>query len=296
VKGQAISYSEAELAFVKENFSMPKRELASLLRSRFHRTDITADHIKSLCFRRGWITLPKPWVAREDALLRRAYPRTPTIRIAEELGRSVPSTWHRARELGLKKDETYLSSPTAGRLQPGDDRGRVSRFQRGHAPANKGLRRPGWHRGRMKETQFKKGALGGRAAKVVKPIGAERISKDGYLERKINNDLPFQARWRGVHRIRWEEVNGPQPKGYALKSKDGNKLNTDPSNWELVPRALLPRLNNKYGRNYDGAPAELKPSIMAVAKLEHAMIEKDRRDGETTDQVWRRHRKQRKAS
>jgi hypothetical protein len=35
----------------------------------------------------------------------------------------------------------------------------------------------------------------------------------------------------------------------ALKCLDGNKQNTDPSNWEAVPRALLPRLagGNRYG-------------------------------------------------
>lgn len=296
MKGQRIRYSADELAFVKNHFRMTRRDLAALFASRFRRPDVTDEHLKRLCLRHGWTTAPKPWMPHEDAVLRRLYPTTPTLRIAERLGRSVPSTWKRAEKLGLKKDEAYLNSPTAGHLQSGDERGRVSRFQKGQAPPNKGLRRPGWHRGRMKETQFKKGALTGCAAKVVKPIGAERMSKDGYLERKINNDLPFQARWRGVHRIRWEEVNGPQPKGYALKSKDGNKLNTDPSNWELVPRALLPRLNNQYGRNYDGAPVEVKPSIMAVAKLEHAMIEKDRRPGETTGQVWRRHRKQQRAS
>lgn len=58
------------------------------------------------------------------------------------------------------------------------------------------------------------------------------------------------------------------PDGYVLKCL-GDKLDTDPSNWELVPQGLLPRLNGKSGRAYDHAPAELKPTIMAVAKLEH---------------------------
>jgi hypothetical protein len=49
----------------------------------------------------------------------------------------------------------------------------------------------------------------------------------------------------------------------------GEKSNTDPSNWMLIPRGLLPRLNGKSGRNYDAAPAELKPIIMATAQLEH---------------------------
>ena len=41
-------------------------------------------------------------------------------------------------------------------------------------------------------------------------------------------------------------------------------------NWEAIPRALLPRLNGKYGRDYEKAPAALKPVILNIAKLEHA--------------------------
>jgi hypothetical protein len=65
----------------------------------------------------------------------------------------------------------------------------------------------------------------------------------------------------------------PIPKGHRLKCLDGNKLNADLSNWELVPVGLLPRLNGRFGRGYDEAPAELKPAIMAVAKLEHRVRE-----------------------
>lgn len=61
------------------------------------------------------------------------------------------------------------------------------------------------------------------------------------------------------------------PDGHVLKCLDGNKLNTEPSNWEAVPRGLLPRLNSRFGRNYDTAPAELQPTIMAIAKLEHGI-------------------------
>ena len=68
----------------------------------------------------------------------------------------------------------------------------------------------------------------------------------------------------------WEQAHGPVPDGMALKCL-GEKTNTDPANWVLVPRALLPRLNGRFGRGYDDAPAELKPAIMAVAKLEHGV-------------------------
>ena len=166
-------------------------------------------------------------------------------------------------------------------LRKGWKTGRTGRFEKGMAPANKGKPCPPGKGGchlNSRKTQFKKGhGRTGRAVTLYKPIGTERRSKDGYLERKIHDGMPLQSRWRAVHLIEWEEINGPIPKGHALKSLDGNKLNTDPSNWELVPRGLLPRLNGIHGRNYDGAPAEVKPTIMAVARLAHRLAEKRQR-------------------
>lgn len=153
--------------------------------------------------------------------------------------------------------------------------GRDGRFPKGIIPANKGKTMP--FNAASAATQFKKGYRGGKARLLYKPIGTERLSKEGYVERKIHDGMPFQRRWRGLHLLNWEAINGPVPKGHCLKSLDGNKANTDPSNWELVPRALLPRLNGKSGRAYDLAPAELKPTIMAVAKLEHRL--RERADG-----------------
>ena len=155
--------------------------------------------------------------------------------------------------------------------------GRTGCFPKGNVSHNKGKKgvcAPGTEKG-----WFKKGQLSGRAAKVVKPIGTERVAKGGYLQRKVNNDMPFQRRWKFIHAINWEAVNGPIPKGHALKCRDGNRQNTDPDNWVLVPRALLPRLAGaKKGINYDNAPAELRPALLATAKLEHA-IREARQDG-----------------
>lgn len=147
--------------------------------------------------------------------------------------------------------------------------GRTGRFPLGIVPANKGKKLAAIHPASV-ATQFKKGHRGGRAAQIYKPIGTERISNCGYVERKINDDMPLQSRWRAVHLIRWEKLNGPLPKSHALKCLDGDKQNTDPANWSLVPRGMLPRLNGKSGRNYDTAAPETKPAIMAIAKLEHA--------------------------
>ncbi len=156
---------------------------------------------------------------------------------------------------GLCKREGWLTGRT-GRFEPGQDSWNKGR--KGHCP-------PGCEKG-----WFKKGQRTGKAAQNYKPIGTERMTKDGYLERKIHNGRPFRSRWRAVHLIRWEERNGPAPDGCALKCLDGDRANTDPDNWVAVPRALLARLAGKSGRDYDNAPPELKPLILTTAQLEQA--------------------------
>lgn len=153
--------------------------------------------------------------------------------------------------------------------------GRTGCFVKGITPHNKGKKCRDGEGGRhqnARKTQFTKGGRTGKAALLYKPIGTERLNKDGYRERKIHDGMPLQSRWRLLHLVEWESVNGPIPEGMVLKCK-GDRLNCDPSNWEMIPRALLPRLGGRYGRNYDGAPDDLKPFIMATTKLEHAVRE-----------------------
>jgi hypothetical protein len=150
--------------------------------------------------------------------------------------------------------------------------GRSGQFHADQVPYNKGKSMP--YNANSAATQFKKGCRTGRANHIYKPIGTERLSKDGYLERKIHDGQPRQSRWRAVHLVEWEAINGPIPNGMALKCLNGDKSNTNPSNWEAIPRAMLPRLNGRsWSRGYDAAPDEVKPAIMAVTKLEHALRE-----------------------
>lgn len=159
--------------------------------------------------------------------------------------------------------------------------GRTGQFVKGSAPHNKGVpcaEGTGGRHPNARKTQFKPGhGRSGVAVKLYKPVGTERVSKDGYLERKINDGMPLQARWRAVHLIEWEAVNGPVPAGYCLKCLDGDRRNTDPANWTPVPRAILPHLGGRFGMHYDDAEPEVKPTIMIVAKLKHAAKEATKR-------------------
>lgn len=278
MKGRPIPYSDAELAFIEARAAMPRRQIHAAFVAAFGRGDVRVDDIKALCTRQGWTTGRERWTVEQDALLRELYPDHRTEVVARRVGRELQATYARARALGLAKSPAFLASNDCGRMQRGDGRGAATRFPKGHVPANKGKKRPGWAVGRMAETQFRKGCTrGGAAAKNWKPLGTERMHC-GYRYTKVAEVLgaPWHVNWKATHLLRWEQLHGPVPDGMALKSLDGDRLNVDPSNWELVPRGVLPRLNGIHGHGYDAAPAELKPTIMAVAKLEQAVHDRKR--------------------
>jgi len=147
--------------------------------------------------------------------------------------------------------------------------GRTGCFVKGQIPQNKGKSMPPEVRAKCLATAFKPGNL----PHNHRGAGHERIdSKDGYVVMIVDETNPWSgAATRPVHKHRylWQKANGPIPPGHVLKCLDGDKRNCDPSNWELIPQAMLPRLNGRFGRNYDSAPDILKPTIMAVTKLEH---------------------------
>lgn len=88
------------------------------------------------------------------------------------------------------------------------------------------------------KTSFKKG---NKSYNCV-PLGTERISKDGYIQVKIQ-DGHLQKNWRGKHILIWEKDNGPLPESHVIIFGDGNKRNFDINNLICVSRAQLVRLN-----------------------------------------------------
>lgn len=157
--------------------------------------------------------------------------------------------------------------------------GRTGRYVPGQESPTKGTRcapGTGGQHPNARKHHFRQGERRGVAIRLYKPIGTERLSKDGYIERKTNDGKSLRRRWRAVHLIRWEAEHGPVPRGHCLKCLDGDKRNTDPDNWCAIPRALLPRLAGRWHLSYDDAPPELRPILMKIARLEHAARERRR--------------------
>jgi len=87
---------------------------------------------------------------------------------------------------------------------------------------------------------------------LYRPIGSLRVTVDGYLQQKVNDDLPPQRRWKAVHTLVWEEAHGPVPKGHVVVFIPGTHT-TDIGHitldrLELVTRAELMRRNSYHTR------------------------------------------------
>lgn len=212
------------------------------------------------------------WAPEDDALLRSLYPDLPTVEVARRLGRSLAATYNHARVLGLEKSAAFLASPAAGRTN--GRQGIGTRFPKGNVPHNKGKPYPvAATNPNCRRTQFKKGERQGVAVKLWKPIGTERISKDGYLERKVNNDLPLQRRWRAVHLIVWEAANGPLPRGHAVVFKNGDKTDRRLDNLECVTRADLMRRNTVHN-----LPKPIAQAVQLVGALQRKINRRAREE------------------
>lgn len=194
------------------------------------------------------------WTDEMEKLVEKRYADTPTCELAKLLGTTNSAVYWKARVLGIKKTAEFLAGSLSGRLRRGDgsNLGKPYRFKKGGTPWNKGL--IGIDIG-GKETRFKPGHISGMAADAYRPIGTERKSKDGYLERKVHDGLPRQSRWRAVHLIVWEAENGPLPPGHAVAFKDGDKQHFAIENLELVSRAEMMRRNSYH--NYGPELAHL---------------------------------------
>ena len=187
---------------------------------------------------RGILRLKLVWTVQMIEEVRRRYPHEKTEKIALDIGAKLHQVYRKASRLGLKKTQAYLDSPDACRLRRGDKVGVSYRFPKGHVPANKGVK--GINYEGCIATQFKKG----QKPHSWLPIGSERFSKEGYLQRKITETGYPPRDWRGVHILLWEEHRGPIPKNHIVAFKDGNKNNIVIENLECISKAENMRRNS----------------------------------------------------
>lgn len=137
---------------------------------------------------------------------------------------------------------------------------RTGRFEKGQKPWNLG--KTGYMGANT--TSFKSG----NRPHNKRRLWTERISKDGYIAVSVPERNPYTGhptRFKHKHVWLWEAANGPKPKGTAVIFKDGDNRNFDQGNLLLVGRTELLAMNL---HDYKGQPKELKPSVLALARVE----------------------------
>jgi hypothetical protein len=206
------------------------------------------------------------WTPEQDAILRRRYPHEVTKALVEEIGCTVLAIYRRANDLGLRKTPEYLSSPAANRLD--GSTGAACRFAKGQRPWNAGMK--GWQSGGLSvTTQFKPGTR----PHTWLPIGSERVTRDGILQRKLTDTGYTPRDWKAVHAIVWEQAHGRIPEGHIVVFKDGNRLNVCLDNLELLSRAENMRRNSVH--RY---PKEIVSLVRTRAVLVRQINKRERRE------------------
>lgn len=109
-----------------------------------------------------------------------------------------------------------------------------TKFKKGQVLWNKGIKNSTGY----SETRWKKGNI----PPTARPVGYERINKDGHIEIKVevNRQMVYKHRWV------WEQANGEIPKGVVVSFKNGIRTDCRIENLILLTRAELARLNQSY--------------------------------------------------
>lgn len=216
------------------------------------------------------------WTQEELALLTKLYPDRPTAEIATKLGRGIFGVYGMANKMELHKSKEFLQGPESGMLRKGQTRpeGIPHQFGKGHVPANKGLRRPGYRSGRMQETQFKKGNRTGVAAKNWRPIGTIAADSEGYFRIKVreaergeHTGFGNTKVWPLLNRVLWEHHKSPIPPKHIVAFKDRNRANVDIENLECISM----KENASRNRMWNIYPRQLAEAIQINGVLKRKL-------------------------
>jgi hypothetical protein len=197
------------------------------------------------------------WTPEADAELAELYKTLSAGEIARRMGRTRCSIKGRLNVIGLKKPEGITNS---------------GRFMPGQASWNKGKHYQAG--GRSAETRFKPGCRHGIALARYLPVGSERVTKDGYIQRKVSDEPTFYKRWRFVHVLTWEAAHGPVPKGHVVSFKNGDGADCRRvENLELLHRRELMARNTVH--NY---PEELRQVIRLKGAITKRIATRTRKE------------------
>lgn len=249
-----IKHQPEHLQFVRENApKMSREELKDALNEKFGLSRTLAQ-VRSLMHNNkiptGKRKVPAPTLHKPEHLefLRKNYPLMSQKKLTEALNKEFGLERTPGQVLGVLKNYK-ITSGRDGRFEGADD---PRRCTTGATGPNAGT--------------FKKGQV----PINLKPLGHERVDKNGFLLVKIPEKNPYTGaatRYQFKHIYLWEQAHGKVPSGHAVAFRDGDKANCVLENLMLITRAELLQLN-KHG--YSSAPSDIKPVLLTLAKLEVA--------------------------
>jgi hypothetical protein len=249
-------YSESQIAFLREQFpKLGVEALANKFNLKFglnktpNQVRATLKNHKIRCGRKvGVLKTPRTYTLEMHNFIEENYKTHSRLDLAQAVNSrfSVQLTGHQIASYCKRK---------------GISSGRTGHFPTGNNPWNnntKGVMKPN-------SGSFQLGSIPAN----VNDFGHERTcKKDGYILIKVENGNPYTGRrGRYIHKHRhvWQLHHGEIPEGKLVSFKDGNKLNFDIHNLELIDRGLLCRFNKQ---QLSKAPGEIKPVLRTLIKLE----------------------------
>ena len=182
------------------------------------------------------------------------YPHHSTKYIAELLGVTISKVYNTAWDAKVKKSAEYLLTPESGRIiEPSV----ANQFKPGHTPHNKGKQISAEIYEKVAPTMFKKG----NKPHNTKPVGTinVRLDSDGrpYQYIKIKD-----SHWELLQRHVWAQANGEIPPGSVVIFLDGNYLNCELDNLQVISRK-----ENMARNTIQRYPAELQEVMKLTSKL-----------------------------
>ena len=215
------------------------------------------------------------------AWLREHAPGTPFAQLTDEFNRVFNQSRSRAAIVSAcfyRKIGNGLS----GEGLP--DKGKAHRFKPGHVPANKGVK--GYvtddpqKLANMQKTQFKKG----RQAANYLPVGSIRYAEKTGCLIKVQDDGPYNERWKPAGRFLWNRYHPEEPvqKNDRIVYADGNPQNLDRDNLIKLTGAEYTTYTHLrgslLGKKGDADPDVLQ-AVITLAKIRSRLREKRKNKG-----------------
>ena len=182
------------------------------------------------------------------------YPNHSTKYIAELLGVSLSKVYNTAWSANVKKSAEYMLTPESGRIiEPSV----ANQFKPGHTPHNKGKQLSAEIYEKVAPTMFKRG----NKPHNTKPNGTINLRADKtgrfYQYIKIKD-----CQWELLQRHVWTQANGEIPPGSVVIFLDGNYLNCELNNLQVISRR-----ENMARNTIQRYPAELQEVMKLTCKL-----------------------------